>query len=94
MTDEARVHLWFGACFGESYGPHFCAAEALQRFVAPAFAIGARLEEDDTLTIIAPFGLEDLLAMRLRPNPARPSAEFASIAAALAGRWPELSIEG
>ena len=33
-----------------------------------------RLERDDRLTLAAPFGLEDLFAMRLRPNPNRPLA--------------------
>ena len=31
--------------------------------------------------------------MRVRPNPTRASANFASIARAAAERWPELSIQ-
>ena len=33
-------------------------------------SIGVRLNPDDSLTIIAPFGLDDLFEMKLRRNPA------------------------
>jgi hypothetical protein len=92
--NQARVHLWFEARFGEAYSPLAETAEALARFASPAFAVGARLEADGRLTIVAPFGLEDLFAMRLRPNPARPTAGFARTAAAARARWPEVVVEG
>ena len=57
------------------------------------FAVGVRLEVDDTMTVIAPFGLEDLFDLRLRPNPTRTSPNFEKIAAAAKARWPELKIE-
>ena len=52
-----------------------------------------RLEPDDTLTIAAPFGLEDLFALRLRPNPNRRTAGFPRTSASIAARWPEVRIE-
>ena len=36
---------------------------------------GVRLEPDDRLTLAAPFGLDDVFAMTLRPNPNRPLAK-------------------
>jgi hypothetical protein len=45
------------------------------------------------MTIVAPFGLEDLFALRLRPNPLRPSAAFARTAEAARRRWPEVTVE-
>jgi uncharacterized protein len=90
VRNQARVHLWFEDHFGETYSPLSETAEALTRFASPAFAVGARLEADGRLAIVAPFGLEDLFAMRLRPNPTRPSAGFARTAAAARGRWPEV----
>ena len=94
VRNQARVHLWFEAKFGEAYPPLADAAEALARFTAPAFAVGVRLEADDRLTVVAPFGLEDLFAMRLRPNPLRPSAALARTIAGVKGRWPEIVVEG
>ncbi len=69
------------------------AAEALERFVSPMFAVGVRLEADDGLHIEAPFGLADLFALRLRPNPRRPSRGFDRAAASVLRRWPEITID-
>jgi uncharacterized protein len=93
VRNQARVHLWFEDHFGEAYAPLANTAEALSRFTAPAFAVGVRLETDDHLAIVAPFGLDDLFAMRLRPNPQRPSASFARTAENAVSRWPEVVVE-
>ena len=93
VRNQARVHVWFEDHFGEPYTPLSSSAEALERFVSPVFSVGARLEADDRLTVVAPFGLEDLFAMRLRPNPNRVTAGFARTAANVKSRWPELSVE-
>ena len=93
VRNQARVHLWFEGKFAEAYAPLTCTRDALDRFVSPLFAVGVRLEADDRLTVIAPFGLEDLFALRLRPNPVRRTAGFARTAASVGGRWPEISIE-
>ena len=71
VRNQARVHLWFEDHYGEPYAPLSCTAEALSRFTAPLFAVGARLEPDGRLHIFAPFGLDDLFALRMRPNPTR-----------------------
>ncbi len=94
VRNQARVHLWFEARFGEPYAPLKSTAQALERFVCPAFAVGARLEADGRISIAAPFGLDDLFAMRLRPNPNRPiSAQaFARVSDSARARWPELTI--
>jgi hypothetical protein len=93
VRNQARVHVWFEAHFGEAYTPLADTAEALERFVAPMFAVGVRLEADDRLRIEAPFGLADLFALRLRPNPLRPFGGFDRVAAGVLRRWPELKVE-
>lgn len=92
VRNQARVHLWFEGKFGEAYAPLACAAEALNRFTSATFSVGVRLEPDDRLTVVAPFGLEDLFALRLRPNPARKTNGFARTAASATARWPELTV--
>jgi hypothetical protein len=55
--------------------------------------VGVRLQANDALTIVAPFGLDDLFAMRLRPNPLRSRA--ASLGATIESarrRWPEVTV--
>ncbi|HEX4741263.1 MAG TPA: nucleotidyltransferase family protein [Caulobacteraceae bacterium] len=93
VRNQARVHLWFENHFGEPYTPLACSAEALERFAAPAFAVGVRLEPDDRLTIFAPFGLEDVFALLIRPNPTRRARGLPQIIAKAKARWPELRVE-
>jgi hypothetical protein len=93
VRNQARVHLWFETKFGEYYTPLSCTAEALERFASPMFAVGIRLEPDNRLHIEAPFGLADLFALRLRPNPRRNTIHFARTSADVQRRWPELVID-
>ena len=93
VRNQARVHLWFEAKFGEPYTPLSCTAEALERFASATFAVGVRLEPDDRLHIETPFGLADLFALRLRPNPRRKTVHFARTSADVGRRWPEVVIE-
>ena len=93
VRNQARVHLWFETKFGEYYTPLSCTAEALERFASPMFAVGIRLEPDDRLHIEAPFGLTDLFALRLRPNPRHKTLHFARTCADIRRRWPEVVIE-
>lgn len=91
--NQRRVSEWFPAKFGEPYPPIANTAEALTRFVAPAFAVGVRLEDDDRIKVVAPFGLEDAFAMTIRPNPNRPLAkDWDRVTASALERWPELTI--
>ena len=93
VRNQARVHLWFEAHFGEAYTPLSSTAEALERFVSPTFAVGVRLDAEDRLHIEAPFGLAHLFALRLRPNPRRPYGGFDRVATSVVRRWPELRVE-
>ena len=93
VRNQARVHVWFEAHFGEAYTPLASTAEALERFVSPMFAVAVRLNADDRLHIEAPFGLADLFALRLRPNPWRPSGGFDRTAANVLRRWPEITVQ-
>ena len=93
VRNQARVHLWFEARFGEPYDALPDTDTALSRFVAPAFAVGVRLEADDTISIAAPFGLEDVFAMTLRPNPVRGVARgWQRTVDNARGRWPEITV--
>jgi uncharacterized protein len=92
VRNQARVHFWFEAKFGEAYAPLTSSVEALSRFTSTTFALGVRLQADDSMSLFAPFGLEDLFALRLRPNPLRVTAGFDRTAQSARDRWPELAI--
>jgi uncharacterized protein len=92
VRNQARVHLWFEDHFGEPYTPLSCCDEAIGRFAA-TFAVGVRLEPDGRLDIAAPLGLEDLFALRIRPNPNRPRVRgWARVVSSSKERWPELVV--
>lgn len=93
VRNQARVHLWFEAKFGEAYSRLSCTADALERFTSATFAVGVRLEPSDRLHLEAPFGLADLFALRLRPNPRRRTRHFARTAANVRRRWPEVVVQ-
>jgi hypothetical protein len=92
VRNQARVHLWFGQKFGGTYPPLSCTDEALTRYLCQVHALGVRLESDGTLSFAAPFGYDDLFAMRLTPNPAtiNPQNRPAKNRDLLA-RWPEVT---
>ena len=61
--------------------------------MAPAFAVGVRLEPDGEISMAAPFGLEDVFDMVLRPNPQRPKAKgWAKAVENARARWPEIRV--
>ncbi|WP_439472610.1 nucleotidyltransferase family protein [Brevundimonas sp.] len=93
VRNQARVAEWFSEKFGEVYPPLAHTDEALERFVAPAFAVGVRLEEDDEISVVAPFGLEDVFNLTIRPNPNRPLAkDWNRVIEKAKARWPELIV--
>mgnify|MGYP001325957163 CR=1 FL=1 len=93
VRNQARVHLWFERRFGHAYPPLACADEALERYASIVHAGGVRLEDDDRLDIVAPFGLDDLFAMIIRPNRALPnSGSHAAKAARAKAIWPEVTV--
>lgn len=93
VRNQARVHLWFQDRFGEPYEALGSTDEALGRFVAPTFAVGVRLEQDDTISVAAPFGLDDVFSLTIRPNPRRPLAKgWARTVENARARWPELIV--
>ena len=66
--NQARVHLCFESRFGCPYPRLSCADEALRRYASVVHAVGVQLEDDDRLNVAAPFGLDDLFSMVIRPN--------------------------
>lgn len=95
VTNQAGVHQWFESQFGHAVAPLGSLEEAVASWPEYATAVGLRLEADDSLTVIAPLGLDDLFGMIVRRNPARVSlATYRSRIAQkqYARRWPRVQI--
>lgn len=94
--NQAAVHLWFPQKFGYEVDPFASTAEAVASWPETATAVGIRLDGDGELSIVAPLGLDDLLGMVHRRNPARVSVEEYERrleTKRIAQRWPRVRIE-
>jgi hypothetical protein len=94
VRNQARVHLWFTERFGCNYPRLRCADESLRYYASIVHAVGVRLDPDDRLDVAAPFGLDDIFAMRIRPNHALDNAaSHAAKAARAQAIWPRVVVE-
>lgn len=64
LKNQARMHL------NNTTRAYRNTEDAMHFWLETPTAVAVRLERDDTLTILAPFGLEDLFQMIIRPTPA------------------------
>ncbi|ONG58999.1 hypothetical protein BKE38_00735 [Pseudoroseomonas deserti] len=91
VKNQARVHLWYRARFGEDYPALASARDGIDRYLIDCTCIGI---EAATGALYAPSGLEDVFAGVLRINPRHPQpAQFARKAEDYRRRWPHLRIE-
>jgi hypothetical protein len=93
VRNQARVHLWFPQKFGIPFEPLTSSAQMLSLYASKTHSVGARLEADDSLTVVAPFGLDDIFSFRIVPNPVlmnRPAHEAKGARAK--GIWPEITL--
>lgn len=67
VKNEAQVHLWYERVFGTPIPPYRSTADAIASFPTTATAIGVR-RVGGVFECVAPFGLNDLFALRVRPN--------------------------
>ena len=63
VRNQARMHLPKGL------PPHQDTAHAMTFWLESVTAVGVRLEADDSISVIAPLGTDDLLNLVCRPTP-------------------------
>lgn len=73
VTNQAAVHTWFDATFGHAVPPLESLEAAVASWPEYATAVGLTLLSDDSIKVIAPYGLDDLFSMVVRRNPVRVS---------------------
>ncbi len=96
VTNQALVHLWFEEHFGHAVAPLGSLEEAVASWPEYATSVGVYLDSEGDIGIIAPHGLEDLFALRVRRNPARVSVEAYRHRVQqkqYTKRWPRVSVE-
>lgn len=96
VSNQALIHHWFLRELGQRVAPLRSLEEGVATWPEYATCVGVRLEADGRLAVIAPHGLEDLFALRVRHNPLRAGAAVYArrlLEKRFAERWPRLSIE-
>ena len=91
VRNQARMHIRNGD------DPYSSTADALRFWLETPTCVAVRLNTEDRIEIMAPFGLHDLFAMTIRPTP-RGHARKAEYLARIAEkrwheRWPNVTVE-
>lgn len=95
VTNQAHVHTWFMREFDREVAPLLSLEDGVATWPEYATCVGVSLEADGAIRVIAPHGLEDLFALRVRHNPARADIDTYRRRVAskrFAQRWPQLVI--
>ena len=92
IRNQARVHLWYEQHFGRKITPFQTVESAIDAFACTTHCVGVH-QSDQGLDLYAPFGLRDIFAFTLRPNPIQDNRKTHEAKAARALKyWPELTV--
>lgn len=94
VVNEARVHLWFKEDFGRQIDQYKSCEDAVNTWPTTATAMGVNII-GKKVDIYAPYGLNDLLGMIVRPN--KPSVirwVYEEKVKRWSKIWPNLNIIG
>jgi hypothetical protein len=96
LKNQKRVPLWYAAKFEMPYPPVVRATDGIDRFQITGTCVGLAPRPDGGVELYAPWGLDDLYAGILRPNPHCPSApeRIQAKAESYRARWPWLRVVG
>ncbi len=97
VKNQAAVHLWYRERFGYSVEPLGSSAEAVATWPETATCVGLRLTAGGELIVEAPWGLDDLLGLVHRRNPARVSVQEYERRLSdkrILERWPRVRVVG
>ncbi len=68
IRNQARVHLWYEKRFGRKINTYNSVEEAINEWPTTATSVGVKYDETGKFTVYAPYGLNDLFGMIVRPN--------------------------
>ena len=84
VRNQARMHVW------KDLPQHKSTSDAMIYWLETVTAVGVRLEADDSLTVIAPLGIDDLVNLRCQPTGFGRARRHEYEARIAAKRWREL----
>jgi hypothetical protein len=66
IKNEARVHIWYNKKYNTNIKPYVSVEDAISRWGATVTCVGVRIEKNK-LKVFAPYGLNDIFNMIIRP---------------------------
>ena len=63
VKNEARMHII------NDIPPYSSSVDAISKFPETATALGVKLDEQDNVVLAAPYGISDVINLRLKPTP-------------------------
>lgn len=92
IKNEARVYLWYPEKYGKKIEPYKSVEDAISSWGTTITCLGVRLE-DNQLVVCAPYGLNDLFNMTIRPVKRQYTKEqYLLKAAKWKKKWDKLDI--
>lgn len=92
VKNQARVHLWYGNRFGYCIQAYSSCNDSITTWPTTATAVGVRLQADGP-SVYAPFDLDDLFALVIRPNRVQITPRiYEAKLARWTERWPLLQV--
>lgn len=92
IKNEARVHIWYGQKYGKNIEPYTSVEDAISSWGTSITCIGVRLE-NEKLVVCAPYGLNDIFTMTIRPIKRQYTKQQYDIKTAKwKNKWPLLNV--
>jgi uncharacterized protein len=93
VRNEARVHLWYEKRFGHPIVQYNSVEDAISSFHCTATTIGIKSDGNGRFRFYAPFGLDDLFSLVIRPNKRQARKEiYTEKAERWKKIWPNLNV--
>ena len=87
VKNQARMHVVNHVC------PYSSSIDGMSKFPETATAIGVTLDDKEELHLSAPYGVEDLIFMRIKPTPYFEQSQLFKdrlIAKKWSAKWPKV----
>lgn len=93
IKNQARVHIWYNEKYNANRKPYKSVEDAISKWSSTVTCIGVRKENND-LKVYAPYGLDDIFNMTIRPVKKEVTKEIYEMKAKdWKKRWNKLKIE-
>jgi hypothetical protein len=94
LCNQARVHIWFSKKYDIERAPLIDTEDAVRHFASKTHAAALRYNENSEIELLAPFGLDELFSLAVKPLPNLAGADsWNAKCAKQKVLWPEIDFQ-